>query len=212
MKKAALLLLLLVVLQPRPGHAQLITSWGFKAGLTSAGQKLEYTLTSPPATKRRVGVTAAAFVEWLNHPSVSLITQIEYTQRGMGQEFLVTGPSGPQAIGTRTLFGALHYVSIPLLVKAKIPFPVLAPYLLAGPRLDFLISTSSDEGAFDILFGKMKKRTYGASVGLGVLTDAILPVTLLFEARYNFDLQDSYATDLLTVRNNAFDLWLGVAF
>jgi len=212
MKRLTLLLVLLVALGPHSGQAQLITSWGVKAGLTSASQKLDYSLTPAPTTKRRIGITGAAFAEWLNLPSVSLITQIEYTQRGMGQEFIVAGPSGPQQIGTRTLFGTLHYLSIPLLVKAKIAFPVLAPYLLAGPRVDFLLSTSSDEGAFDILYGKMKRRMYGASVGIGVQTDAILPVALLFEVRYNFDLQDSYATDLLTVRNNAFDFWIGAAF
>jgi hypothetical protein len=211
MRKTMLLLALLFVLQPRAGRAQLVASYGIKAGLTSASHNLEYRLTPAPTIRRRVGMTAAGFVEWLNLPSVSLITQIEYTQRGMGQDFLVTGPSGPQAIGTRTLFGRLHYLSIPVLVKAQIIFPGLAPYLLAGPRADFLLSTSSDEGAFDILYSKMKRSTYGASVGLGIQTSAILPVKLLFEARYNFDLQDSYATDLLNVRNNAFDFWLGAA-
>jgi hypothetical protein len=48
-------------------------------------------------------------------------------------------------------------------------------------------------------------------VGVGVQIQSLLPVTILVEGRYNIDLSDSYETNLLKVRNNSFDFWLGVA-
>jgi hypothetical protein len=189
------------------GNAQLVKNYGLKMAVTSADQEFGMTLD----TKRRVGFNIGAFAEWLDVPLFSVITQVEYTQRGTGQVFIMTGPSGPEPIGRKTLYSRLDYISVPVLAKLRFQTGLISPYILAGPRLDFLLGYKSDEGAFNTLYDKFKKTTFGASTGIGVQVESFLPVTLLAEARYNFDLTDSYDAYSWKVRNNALDFWLGIA-
>ena len=161
-------------------------------------------------TKRRVGFNAGIFAEWLDVPFFSVLTQVEYAQRGTGEEFVVTGPSGPEPIGTKTLYARLDYVSVPVLGKIILQTGQISPYVLAGPRADFLLGYKSDEGLFSGVYDSFKKTTWGGSAGIGVQVKSLLPVTLIAEARYNFDFADSYRSDLMNVRNNSVDFWLGV--
>ena len=179
--------------------------------VTSADQKYDLTLVPGLETKRRVGFNVAAFAEWFDVPFFSLITQVEYAQKGTGQDFVVTGPSGPNPVGVRTLYSRLDYVSVPVLGKLRLPGGPLSPYIVAGPRMDFFLGYKSDEGAFNSVYDKFKKTSLGGSAGIGIQLDSILPISVLAEARYNFDFVDSYETNLLKVRNSTFDFWLGVA-
>ena len=192
-------------------YAQVLTRYGLKVALTSADQKYDLKYVPQLQTRRRIGFNAAAFGEWFNIPHFTLLTQIEYSQRGVGQDFTVVG-SDPQVLEIKTLYSRLNYLSVPILAKVMIPSKSVTPFLLAGPRLDFLLGYQSDENAFNQVYDSFDKTLLGASFGVGVQTDAIIPVGVVLEIRYNVDFADSYSTDLLRVRNNAFDIWVGVAF
>ncbi len=192
--------------------AQLLKNYGLKMAVTSADQKYDLTLAPGLETKRRAGFNVGVFAEWFDVPFFSLLTQVEYAQRGTGQVFAVTGPSGPEVIGTKTLYSRLDYVSVPVLAKLRLQTGPFTPYIVAGPRVDFFLGYKSDEQEFNAVYDKFKKTSLGGSAGVGMQIESILPVILLAEARYNFDFADSYETDLLKVRNNAFDFWVGVAF
>jgi hypothetical protein len=211
MKKVILALLVLTTTYLAESNAQLLKSCGLKVAVTSADQRYDLKIVPGLETKRRVGFNVGIFAEWLDIPFFSLIAQVEYAQRGMGQDFVVTGPSGPDPLGVKTLYSRLDYVSIPVLAKLRFQGALISPYLMAGPRADFFIGYKSDEDAFNLVYDKFKKTSLGGSVGVGIQTGFILPITILAEARYNFDFADSYETDLLKVRNNAFDFWLGLA-
>lgn len=202
--------LIAVLITPDESPSQLITGYGLKAAITSANQDFSYSIPFDITTKRRLGLMFGAYVEWLNFPSFSIVTQIEYAQRGMGQEFIVTDESGPEPKGIITLYSRLDYLSLPLLAKVKFPAEPVSPYLLAGPRIDYFLGGSSDRDLFT--YDDFKKTTVGGSVGVGAATTTLLPVDALIEIRYNFDLTDSYSTQNLKIRNNAYDLWLGVGF
>ncbi len=193
-------------------EAQFIKQYGFKVAFTSADQ--EYNLAPVPdlETKRRSGVNVAGFLELFDLPVFSLITQVEYAQRGMGVEFAVTSPSGPEPIGMTTLYSRVDYLSIPVLVKARLETEAVSPYIMAGPRFDVMLGYKSDKDAFNLLYDEFKKTNWGASVGAGVESDAVLPFVVSAEFRYNFDFADSYRSDLANVRNNAFDVWVGFGF
>ena len=207
MKTMGITMLILAVGYLNEGNAQLVKNYGLKVAVTSADQEFGVTLE----TKRRVGFNIGAFVEWFDVPFFSVLTQVEYTQRGTGEVFIMTGPSGPEPIGTKTLYSRLDYVSLPVLAKLRFQTGLVSPYILAGPRIDFLLGYKSDEGAFNTLYDRFKKTTLGGSAGIGVEIESILPVTLLAEARYNFDLVDSYDAYSWKVRNNTIDFWLGIA-
>ena len=212
MKKIVFVMLVLTAGYLNECNAQLLKNYGLKIAVTSADQKYELSLVPGLETKRRVGLNLGAFAEWFDVPFFSLLTQLEYAQRGTGQVFVVTGPSGPNPIGTKTLFSRLDYVSVPVLAKLRLQTGLFSPYILVGPRIDFFLGYKSDEDAFNAVYDKFKKTTLGGSAGIGVQIASLLPVSLIAEARYNFDFADSYETDLLKVRNNAVDFWLGVAF
>jgi hypothetical protein len=211
MKKIIFLILAVEILFLQSGNAQLIKSYGFKVAYTSADQKFNYTNLTNIETKRRVGFNVAIYAEWLNTPFISLVTQCEYAQRGMGMEFNRTANS-PDIIGTFIDYNRVDYLSIPIFVKLSLPVEPINPYLLLGPRIDFLLGYKSDESAFNAVYDGFSKTMTGASFAVGVDLNTLLPLAILIEARYNVDFKDSYSTQYLTVRNNSFDLWLGLNF
>ena len=210
MKKIIFLILVIESSYSQIGNAQLIKSYGFKVAFTSADQKYNYTYLTDITTKRRVGFNAAIFAEWLNMPLFSLITQCEYAQRGMGMEFDRTLNS-PEITGTYTNYNRVDYLSIPIFAKLTFPVEPINPYILLGPRIDFLLGYKSDENVFNAVYDKFSKTITGASFAVGFDLKTLFPIALLIETRYNIDFKDSYSTQYLTVRNNSFDIWLGVA-
>lgn len=192
-----------------PGNAQLIKRCGLKVAFTSASQDFKYS-TFAPDTKRRPGFNAGIYIEWFDLPLVSLITQIEYAQRGMGLEFVRT-LNDPTPIEIFTEYNRVDYLSLPVLVKVAVPTTIVTPFLLIGPRIDFFLGYHSDRDLFNAVYDQFKKTMIGGSIGIGVEATSLLPVNVIVEGRYNFDLADSYSTQYLTVRNNSFDVWLGVA-
>jgi hypothetical protein len=205
------LLCLFVISFTYQSQAQLIKGYGLKIGLTSADQKLKYSSFTGD-TKRRIGFNVGGYVEWLDIPFFSVLTEVEYVQRGMGQEFTITTEDSPEGIGKKTLYTRLDYISIPVLAKATLPGTIISPYIVAGPRLDILLGYKSDENAFNDLYGKFKKNIFGGTVGLGAETGSVLPVTLTADVRYNFDFTKSFKNEYLEVSNNAFDFMVGIRF
>ncbi len=207
-----IIILVFLLAIPQTGDAGIIKRKGVKAAVTSADQSYELTYLPGLETQRRFGFNVGGFLEWFDLPYFSVITQAEYSQRGMGQEFNVTGPDGPEIIGTTTLYSRLDYFSIPILGKFRYETENFTPYLLAGPRIDHLLGYDSDQGAFNILYDAFDRTMIGGTFGIGIESEAIFSTDVLAEIRYNMDLSDSYKTDLARVSNNAVDLWIGIAF
>ena len=190
-------------------QAQLVKSFGIKAAYTTANQTTTFQYYGPEEYNRRSGLNAAIFVEWFNIPYVSVVTQAEYAQRGMRA---IVFPSTEEAPWTnKTIDNRLDYFSVLPLLKVAIPLSVVRPYVLIGPRLDFLLGYTSELHYFDDRYHHFKKRTYGATLGLGAELMTNLPFVMLIEGRYNADLENAYDNTWMNVRSNAFDVWLGVA-
>jgi len=176
---------------------------------TSASLSLNY--PTPPwgwwtgmKTSSKTGFNFALFAEWLNTPFFSFVTDIEYTQRGAQIVYPVPG-------GWWSTDGRLDYISVPLLAKFRVPVGIIDPFLVAGPRADFLVDHQGGQiYPSRIIFDDFKRATLGASVGLGVQTASTAPVTISVELRYDFDFLNSYKNSDLTIHNNALDIWIGV--
>jgi hypothetical protein len=73
-----------------PAQAQMLSALGVKAGINSSTSEIVMSgvdeLRLALETQRRVGWQAAAFAEWLRLPVVSIVTQVEYAQRGFTEE------------------------------------------------------------------------------------------------------------------------------
>jgi len=81
----------------------------------------------------------------------------------------------------------LDYFTIDTKLKAKIRFKNLYPYLLVGPRFDYLLRFSSEFNEYDQL-AKLNKINYGLRGGIGVqyLIDNFI-VGIGWEKNYNFN-------------------------
>jgi hypothetical protein len=139
-----------------------------------------------------------------------LLSQIEYTQKGMGMKFVETSPDGPEVISSTMIYNRLDYVSLPVFAKFLIPASSISPYVFFGPRLDYLTGFSSDRNTFNEVYDRFRRFAVGGSVGAGLQAGTALDLPLVVELRYNADFTDSYTSDFLEVSNNSFDLLLGI--
>lgn len=185
-------------------------TYGITFAITSAHQYFEYRTFSNLDMKRRTGLNAGVFIENVINSYYSIRAQMEYSQRGMGIELIRTSINSPEGTGTFIDYHRVDYVSLPVLFKFSYSENAVQPFIIIGPRIDYLIGYSSV--GFQPIYDKFKKIVIGSSIGLGIESISFLPIDLTMSLRYNFDHTDAYNTELLKVRNNAYDLWLGVFF
>jgi hypothetical protein len=209
MKARCVLYLIVILGVVSITHGQLVRSYGIKLGAVSASQTWHYTYTSDLTTGYRWGVTGGVYVELLDIPLLSFIAEIQYTQKGMTVTVPVTTESQPNGTGPfTTMSSRVDYLSVPLLAKLRLKSPLFTPYLIAGPRVDLLVSKRGD--GFEAVVDKFESTDFGGTVGLGVELHTLFPVGLLAEFRYNSSFKDVFNNNLLTVRNHSFDFLLGM--
>ena len=195
--------------------AQIIRSYGIKAGAVLAGQHWDYSPSSPLAgidiaDQMRWGLDVGCFIEWLDTPTFTLITEAHYLQRGFREELPATSPASPDGIWTQVLTPRLDYLSIPLLMKARIDFASVSPYLLSGPRYDVLLSKNPD--GYDLVIDQIKDYDWGLAFGAGIVYDLSPCFDVGAEFRYDLSFQDIYKTNILTVRNHSMQFQAYIAF
>jgi hypothetical protein len=211
-------ILLLGVLCTR-GEAQAITGWGLKAGMTSAivsqsiGQ-IDYSFPS------RTGLNVGIFAEWFDHPWFGVSSEICYNQKGLTIEAPITTPEFPDGTGESIRESVcLHYLSIAVLPRAKLPLGVVEIYGVAGPRLDLSVgrSVSVDangsirsylERAWNSRFDEYEDYQVGADIGFGLIVNKVLPFDLGVEARYSLDFTASLKALNYSARNSSWELML----
>jgi hypothetical protein len=156
-------------------------------------------------TSTRWGLDIGGFLEWFNTPIFSLVTEAHYLQKGFKVSFRVVSSTSPDVTGTvKTQSQQVNYFSIPVLLKCRATVAASSLYVLAGPRVDLLLGTP-DQGFREVL-DKLDSHDFGITIGVGAEAIAIGPFMLGGEFRYSPTLDNSYSTDLLTVRNTSLEL------
>jgi len=123
--------------------ANLIKSYGVKLAYTSTSQTVDFVIPTPARRwtemkpSGRGGFSVAAFAEWFNLPIFSIVSQVEYAQRGAHMMYPVPG-------GWWLTDGSMDYISTPVLAKLTAPLGHVNPYVFAGARADFLPSYHYD--------------------------------------------------------------------
>ena len=219
MKKYWFILIVLSML-PLSNYASTVKHYGVKIGLTSANQEFTGIYLENVDLKRKNGFNAGIFIEFLDFSNFSILTQLEYTQKGMIEENIVTDELGNQ-IGQYTIESTLNYLSVPISAKYSIPIQNIIPYLIAGLRYDYLINynsfyeeppqigSESSSGFLDnTIYDEFRKSVFGAQFGVGVEIDFISIIKPSIEFRYNIDLTNSLKLEGKTAKNNSFDISL----
>ena len=205
-------ILCIVLLFSAAGNAQLLSGFGVKGGAVSAIQSWDYPAfgTSLP-NDHRWGIDLGVFVEGLRLPYFSVLGEVHYIQKGFSTSLLITTPQSPDGTGEfLTLRPRLDYLSIPILAKLRFETGVLTPYIYAGPRFD--IRLGHNEELVGAVYEKFKSTDVGASLGVGLELPLTAMPDLLVEFRYSPSFADAFKTQSVIVRNESFEILLGVLF
>ncbi len=106
------------------------------------------------------------------------------------------------------------YIEVPLLLKIKIPLPVIQPFVFAGPSVGFKLQEKLQENGEDVPLTEklLKNNDYGAIFGAGVN----LGRSLMLDVRYSLGMQKVISTVQGEVqpdfKNGVWSASLGIAF
>ena len=205
-------------------HAQLIRGYGIKAGLTSANQTVNWAdwITN---TKARQGIDAGIFVEWLNIPFISILTEVHLIQKGsdVTTNFQITTVEFPNGIPISSIKNSdlsvkyygystkINYLSIPILAKLRISEGLLVPYILAGPRFDFKLSDNISTNA-GRSFINYKNNDIGGIFGVGAQLASIIPIHIGAELRYSPSFQYCFSEKYFSVKNSSLEFPLVLSY
>ena len=186
-------------------NAQFVRGWGLKAGATFSKQEWDYS-SSPgdPEKYNRTGLNVGVFVELLNNPLFTIVTEANYVQKGAESNVTVPLP-GPDAEITSDK--RIDYINFAALGKVRINLGIIRPYVLAGPKIDFEIEKTNSEPFQD----NFQKGRWGFKVGVGSKVN-ILPINLFAEILYDADFNDLYGNQNLNINTSSVDLRVGILF
>ncbi|MBK8982450.1 MAG: PorT family protein [Ignavibacteria bacterium] len=131
MKKITLLGLLLIVLSiSTNSNAQVKVSIGLEAGINIANT----TETPTQNTTSKVGLIAGGIFELGLSPQISIVPGLRYVMKG--NSFTVNNVD---------VVNKGNFLQFPALLKVKFPLTEIKPYLIAGPILGILLSSTQDQ-------------------------------------------------------------------
>ena len=199
--------LFLLSVSVSPVQAQFPVSYGIKAGFTSSSVSMNRLADE---IERREGLMAVAFAEWFGASYFSLLTELGYVQRGYSNTVELRDSQG-QSLGPKKGTFRFDYLTFSVLPKVKYSGSAFQPYILVGPRGDMLLRRASSRSIFDMLVSKYDMIAFGGVVGGGIEVDKkVFTVPIFVEVRYNTDVTDSLSCCPREIRNNAFDILIGV--
>ncbi len=190
-------------------HAQFIRGYGVKVGAVSATQTWDYKINLNFPTERRWGIDVGGYLEILDIPFMSVLGEVHYVQKGFSFTLPVTTAAQPDGTGEYiTKRPRVDYLSIPLLAKVRFDMGTFSPYIFGGPRVDFLVA-KAPEGT-QLVLDNFKSTDVGVSIGVGIEVPLPVVSAALAEFRYSPSFNDAFNNNNLTVKNQSFELLLGV--
>jgi hypothetical protein len=196
-------------------YSQVVKGYGVKGGISIANQQFNYNYTGPEPSseKNRIGFTIGAYIELFEFVNFNFQPELLYVQKGMIVESIWTGGiwTGSQSPTPSEFNNRLYYLSLPLLIKYSIKNSIAIPYLVVGPRIDFMISYNSEESNREELYEEFNRIDFGGDIGVGI-EFGVMDVLLLFELRYSPNFTASFNNEGRTVKNISGEIFGGLKF
>ncbi|MCU0434700.1 MAG: porin family protein [Bacteroidia bacterium] len=172
--------------------AQFFQGFGVMGGLTYSNQKWHYPeLDQKQKLKYLLRWNAEVFAEFGAHPTFRWVTELQYNGKGAKMET----PAGTTRF--RNNYAAWNNY---LMIRREL-FSVI-PYLKVGPRLEYVFKTDQQFTPFHAT----------GSIGAGVEFVSFSRIKFLTEFHYVPDLTRSFSNDLVTIKQPAFELRVGIKF
>jgi hypothetical protein len=179
MLRSLMILGAITLLAIAPATAQLLPSYGVKAGLNFSNINLDDLDAS-----NRTGMAGGLFVN-LPWPGLNLQGEILYTTKGFTEGTLISDSE---------FDFRMHDLQIPVLVKLALPLPVVSPSLYAGPAFSYRLKGEVKGADGDWVDVKDDLKSSSWSLILGF--DVKLLNTLIVDFRYDLGLSAINETSL----------------
>ncbi len=194
------LIFLSVIIFISSSYSQTIKGYGIKAGGTLSIQENEMVPGKLFTSDDYVGFNVGAFAELFDVPVFSLVTEMNYIQKGFKGNL-----SDMYYRRILSWKEKIHYLNVSLLAKTRLESEIFSIYLLLGPRVDFKLgesNNSAESPGFDF-----KNYLMGLKIGLGA--EINLSVTrMLTEFIYDYGFED--VDNKKNIKFNSFDFRIGV--
>ena len=213
MKKVCFAVALIFVFSS--SQAQIIRGYGLKLGTTISNQNWEYSNSSGLSgasfkTDNRIGLNIGIFSEFLNLPFISVVTEVNYIQKGMKEEVPVTTVTQPDGTGEFITWETrVDYINISAFGKFRLNVGIFSPYVILGPKIDFEIYKKDSFGQVNVVAENFDKNRFGLKFGIGTEVN-LLSFSLLAEFLYDVDFNELYENENLKVNSNSFDFRIGI--
>jgi hypothetical protein len=186
---------------PRPAAADV--QFGIKAGGNMA-RPTGADADDPLATlKSRVGFTGGIFLAFNFGRVVTIQSEVLYTMKGA--TYVALDDSYTDKLSA-------DYIEIPLLLKLRIPTPVVQPFVFAGPSVGFKLKEKLESNGVPLDETILKNNDYGAIFGAGVNVGR----NFMVDVRYSLGLQKVISTFEGDVepdfKNGVWSASIGIAF
>ncbi|MEW6194264.1 MAG: porin family protein [Bacteroidota bacterium] len=193
-------------------HSQFAIDYGIKIGGTVSNQNWNYTPISPVQNfdpDNKFGFNGGIFVELPAFPFFTVVTELNYVQKGVQKEVEQSSTEYPDGTGEMVTWKlGINYLNFSLLGKAGINLGVVKPYLLVGPRLDYELNKSVDYDNASF-YDEFKKSRLGLKLGLGSEFN-LINLRFLAEVIYDLDLSELYKNENVEVTSGSFDFRVGI--
>jgi len=199
-------------------NAQMLKSLGAKSGITLSNQTWNYkTINNKIIKDNKKGICITANAELFDKKYASLIIDAAFVQKGAKEQFdIKSQAASSNANSALILESTFNYLSISPMAKLRFEQSSFIPYIIAGPRLDFLINYKSDND-FSSLDPDIHKIAVGLSYGGGIEFRK-KHIGLLAEAQQHRDLtslinkSETNNSSELTVNNQSILIQLGFKY
>jgi opacity protein-like surface antigen len=197
-----------------PAQAQVVHGYGLRIGGNASTVVMDFR-----SVEYRPGFQIAAYAELFRTPVLSVQLEAEYARRGYADQSEERGPQGEFIRQVRAVT-ALDYLSFPVLARLRYPGEQrVTPYMLAGPRLDYLVGRTPGTWEFtevtveDELSSQFAEVTVSATVGAGAAFAGPFGRETRLEARLTEGLRDMLREEGTgRARNRSLELSVGIAF
>lgn len=179
-------------------NAQILSAWGITGGISYCNQKYRY--KQPDALEKKkylLGYNGSLFLEISSKDHVRWVMEGQYNQKGA-----IDKKGGDYK-------NRLQYVSFNNYIKIRKEFISVIPYILIGPRIDFLVGQNTMAPPITDLFSPLH-----ISLAFGVGNEIVSygNVSFISEFFYNPDILDAYETFPLYIKHTNFELRVGLRF
>lgn len=217
MHKTVTLFLFLLLISVRI-ESQDKLKYGIKLGYNSSWQNEYYNDSVEDWGGKIEGFCGGVYLDYFYSSDFTLETELLFIKKGNQAKAIVTNMEFQYGTGEYVEEKTESYFfSLSLLPKIMIDSRFIKIYLIAGPRVDVLISNSVEvsgaepyksnrNNALNFMIDKYENLIFGVTIGGGLNISELLPLKLGLEARYSPDLSNLYGSKYYSIKNNSLEI------